>query len=164
MHFLHFVNTVHKESSFSPHANCKGQLHTALDPGSSRSCQTRVSSPLQGQANLAICQPALSSFHSTSVWFFSVLLICTHFFFSAGSASYLICKRGKHPAQQILCLCDITFYLLQTFLFTFTLHTKNGIDLGTSGNVWEILVDLNWRRISIMFQRNVQGQVVQTFL
>lgn len=70
MHFLHFVNTACKESSFSPHDSCKGQLHTVLASSSSRSCQTRASSPLQGKASLAICQPALSSFHSTSVCFF----------------------------------------------------------------------------------------------
>lgn len=154
MHFWHFVNTVHKESSFSPHANCKGQLHRALAPSSSRSCQTRVSSPLHVKAHLAICQPELSSFHSTSGCFFCAADL--HWFFCAGTASYLICKRDKSVSvkvcqrslwvsssladSEVLWFCG--FVIWQIFLFTFTLYTKSCIDLGTSRNMWENLANL----------------------
>lgn len=150
MHFLHFVNPVYKESSFSPHANCKGQLHTVLAPSSSRSCQTWVSSPLQGLPSVNLHN--LLSIPLQCV--FSVLLIYTDFFLSVllftsfakevnqCQSRYVSDPCGSLPLADSVVLWFCGSVMWQTILFTFTLCTKNYTDLGTSGNVWEILANL----------------------
>lgn len=79
----------------------------------------------------------------TLIFFLSVLLF-TSFAkeVSQCQSRYVSDPCGSLPLADSVVLWFCGSVMWQTILFTFTLCTKNYIDLGTSGNVWEIFANL----------------------